>query len=68
MSNRPAFIKSREFWLSTGIFLFTVLWFGIFALVRIDLHRVLPEDGAGGAELFAPFLALASAEFVNERP
>ena len=39
MSRCPAFLKSREFWIGTGLFLFTVLWFGLFALVRIDLHH-----------------------------
>ena len=39
MSRCPSFLRSREFWIGTGIFLFTVLWFGIFALVRIDLHH-----------------------------
>ena len=39
MNNFPPSLRSREFWISTGIFLFTVLWFGIFALVRIDLHH-----------------------------
>ena len=39
MSRGPAFLRSREFWIGTWIFLFTVLWFGVFALVRIDLHH-----------------------------
>lgn len=39
MGKCPAFLKSREFWSGAGIFLFTVLWFGTFALVRIDLHH-----------------------------
>ena len=35
----PAFLRSSEFWIGTGIFVFTVLWFGCFALLRIDLHH-----------------------------
>ena len=39
MNRFLSFSKSRENWIGTGIFLFTVLWFGIFALLRIDLHH-----------------------------
>ncbi len=39
MNRFSAFLKSRELWIGTGIFSFTVLWFGLFALVRIDLHH-----------------------------
>ena len=39
MNKCPSFLKSHEFWIATGIFVFTVLWFGCFALLRIDLHH-----------------------------
>ena len=35
----PSFLKSREFRGYAGIFSFTVLWFGIFAVARIDMHH-----------------------------